>query len=158
MATMTRLAFELGVLHTPGPGVKVADDVGVGIGPLPPPPRSSLAQAAKPATIATAIQYRERRVCMLSLPHGLKSDSGIGNATVAPMPVVAVNVRVTDGWPIGRPATENGKVACHCPGPTLWREAIGSSEFGPNRSCATFVVVIAEMVMGSPFLITDGET
>jgi hypothetical protein len=85
-------------------------------------------------------------------------DKGIGNATVAPIVVVAVNVSVTDACPMGSPATENGNVPCHCPGPMLWREVIGKREFGPKVNCATFVEVIAAIVMGWPFLTTDGAT
>jgi hypothetical protein len=90
--------------------------------------------------------------------YGLSNDKGIGSATVLPMPVVAVSVRFTVVWPIGRPAAENGKLPCHWPGPILCSDVIGSKALGPNVSFATLVLVIAEIVMGSPFLTTEGAT
>lgn len=71
----------------------------------------------------------------------------MGKATLAPMPVVAVSDNVTEAWPSGNPAEEKGKVPCHCPGPMLCNDAIGRSELGPKRNCATLVVVIAEIVI-----------
>jgi hypothetical protein len=65
IATTTRFALLVGVPQTPGVGDVVEEDVGVGIGPFPPPPRSSFAHAAKAATIVTAIQYRVSLRCII---------------------------------------------------------------------------------------------
>ena len=131
----------------------VEDEVGVGTGPLP--PRSSFAQAARPHTSMSAIQERCQVLFHLMVQSAI---SGTGKSDGVPMPVVAVRVSVTEAWPIGNPAAENGKLPCHCPAPILCSDAIGSSEFGPKVSCATFVVVIAAIVIVWPFLTTDGET
>ena len=90
--------------------------------------------------------------------HWLGKESEIGSDMVAPFPVVAVRSMLTLPCEAGSDSLDIVNVACHLPGPILTTDATGVPGDVPSDRAETFVVVIAEIVIGWPAVITVGCT